>query len=102
MNEQNTITFEAGETRVIVKQIAGILARRIVCWVKTGDMVAAGERFGLIRFGSRVDVLIPPGFAVHASLGQRVRGGESILARSQPQPPQPLPAAETRGDRTLA
>jgi phosphatidylserine decarboxylase len=102
MNEQNIVTLQAGDTRVIVQQIAGILARRIVCRVKSGDTVAAGERFGLIRFGSRVDILIPHEFAVHARLGQRVRGGESILASAQPQHPQPLHAAETPKDRMLA
>jgi phosphatidylserine decarboxylase len=79
-NEQNEITFHTGDMQIVVRQIAGILARRIVCWVKRGDRVAAGERFGLIRFGSRVDVLIPPEFVLHAHLGQRIRGGQSILA----------------------
>jgi phosphatidylserine decarboxylase len=102
MNEQNVVTLQAGDTRVIVKQIAGILARRIVCRVKSGDTLAAGERFGLIRFGSRVDILIPHEFAVHARLGQRVRGGESVLASSQQQPPQPLHAAAAPMHRTPA
>lgn len=79
-NEQNVVTFHAGDMQIVVKQIAGILARRIVCWVKSGDHVAAGERFGLIRFGSRVDILIPPEFVLHAHLGQRIRGGQSVLA----------------------
>jgi phosphatidylserine decarboxylase len=84
LNEQNSLIIQAGETRVTVKQIAGILARRIVCRVKAGDKLNAGERFGLIRFGSRVDILIPDAFAVHACPGQHVRGGESVLASSQP------------------
>ncbi len=102
MNEQNLVTLQAGDTRVIVKQIAGILARRIVCRVQAGDTLRAGERFGLIRFGSRVDILIPYEFAVHARPGQRVRGGESILASSQSTPPQHTHAAAAQPDRTLA
>ena len=101
MNEQNIVTLQAGNTCVIVKQIAGILARRIVCRLKVGDAVAAGERFGLIRFGSRVDILIPYEFAVHARLGQRVRGGESILASSSSKATQPTHADEAQPYRTL-
>jgi phosphatidylserine decarboxylase len=102
LNEQNTVTLQAGDTRVIVKQIAGILARRIVCRAKAGDTLTAGERFGLIRFGSRVDILIPHEFAVHARPGQRVRGGESILASSQSKPTEPTHSAEAQPYRTLA
>jgi phosphatidylserine decarboxylase len=102
LNEQNSVTLQAGGTRVIIKQIAGILARRIVCRVKAGDKLRSGERFGLIRFGSRVDLLIPPEFAVYAHPGQRVRGGESVLAASLSQSTQPAPAAEARPERTLA
>jgi phosphatidylserine decarboxylase len=102
MNEQNIITLQAGDIRVRVAQIAGILARRIVCRVKVGDKLSAGERFGLIRFGSRVDILIPPEFAVHVRPGQRVRGGESILASSQSTPAQPTHTAEGQPYRTLA
>ena len=94
LNEQNMVLLQAGETRVIVKQIAGILARRIVCHVKAGDKLSPGERFGLIRFGSRVDLLIPPEFAVYACPGQRVRGGESILASSLSRSMPPTHAAE--------
>jgi phosphatidylserine decarboxylase len=101
MNEQNVVTLQAGDTRVLIKQVAGILARRIVCRVQAGDMLSAGERFGLIRFGSRVDILIPPVFAVHVSLGQRVRGGESVLA-SQSKPPQPTHVAEAQPSGRLA
>ena len=102
LNEQNIVTFQAGRTRVIVKQIAGILARRIVCHIKVGDTVCAGDRFGLIRFGSRVDILIPPDFIVHVHPGQRVRGGESVLAASHAHSPQSLHAVEAQPDRTLA
>jgi phosphatidylserine decarboxylase len=102
MNEQNILTLQAGGTPVTVKQIAGILARRIVCRAKVGDKLKAGERFGLIRFGSRVDILIPHEFAVYARPGQRVRGGESVLASYQSPSPPSTHAAERQPDRTLA
>lgn len=92
-NEQNIMTLRSGDTSVVVKQIAGILARRIVCNATVGDHLTAGQRFGLIRFGSRVDVVIPPEFTVHARLGQHVRGGESILAACSPQRLQVKPSA---------
>jgi len=101
LNEQNIVTLQAAGSRVITKQIAGILARRIVCYVKAGDKLNTGQRFGLIRFGSRVDILIPPEFAVRARLGQRVRGGESVLAVSHSQPTESLQAAEAQSERTL-
>lgn len=85
VNEQNILILQAGRTQVIVKQIAGILARRIVCRAKPGDTLRAGERFGLIRFGSRVDVFIPHDFGVQVRPGQRVRGGETVLAMHRPQ-----------------
>jgi phosphatidylserine decarboxylase len=102
INEQNNVTFQAGGTRVIVKQIAGILARRIVCRVRIGDQVSAGERFGLIRFGSRVDILIPHNFTVHARLGQHIRGGASILASHQSPSTPSAHAAEVQQDRLFA
>ena len=104
LNEQNMVILQAGETRVIVKQIAGILARRIVCRVKAGDNLRPGERFGLIRFGSRVDILIPPEYAVYACPGQRVRGGESVLASSlsQSAPPTHAVGGTTRSNARLA
>jgi phosphatidylserine decarboxylase len=102
LNEQNIVTLQAGETRVIIKQIAGILARRIVCHVKAGDNLSLGERFGLIRFGSRVDILIPPEYTVYARPGQRVRGGESVLASSLSQSMQPTHAVEAQPDQTRA
>jgi phosphatidylserine decarboxylase len=101
LNEQNMVTLQAVGTPVIIKQIAGILARRIVCNVKAGDKLNTGQRFGLICFGSRVDILIPPEFAVCVCLGQRVRGGESVLAIAHSQPAQSIHAAETQPDRTL-
>jgi phosphatidylserine decarboxylase len=101
-NEQNIVTLQTGEAQVIVKQIAGILARRIVCRATVGDVLRAGQRFGLIRFGSRVDVLIPPQFTVHVGVGQRVRGGESILAAHRPEPALAVQAAQAQPDLTHA
>jgi phosphatidylserine decarboxylase len=100
LNEQNIVTLQAAGSHVIIKQIAGILARRIVCHVKPGDKLDTGQRFGLIRFGSRVDILIPPEFALRARIGQRVRGGESVLAVSCAPPAQSTQAAETQTYRT--
>jgi len=80
-NERNAVLFETSDrTQVGVVQIAGLLARRIVCNVAPGDEVAAGETFGLIRFGSRVDVYLPPGSRVTVAAGQRTIGGETVLA----------------------
>lgn len=98
LNEHNTVIFQAGNMQVMVKQIAGILARRIVCRVKSGDQVHAGQRFGLIRFGSRVDILIPPEFTVHVRLGQRIRGGQSVLASLQSPSRQSAPVAAVQPD----
>jgi phosphatidylserine decarboxylase len=80
-NERNALLFETSDgVRLGVVQIAGLLARRIVCDVAPGDEVAAGETFGLIRFGSRVDVYLPPGSKVTVAVGQRTIGGETVLA----------------------
>jgi phosphatidylserine decarboxylase len=80
-NERNAVLFETSDgTRIGVVQIAGLLARRIVCDIAPGDEVAAGETFGLIRFGSRVDVYLPPGSRVTVAPGQRTIGGETVLA----------------------
>ena len=65
--------------RVTVTQIAGVLARRIVCRVRPGDKLRAGERFGLIRFGSRTDLLLPRGTELRVQVGDRVRGGETVM-----------------------
>ena len=80
-NEQNTVTVEGNGTRVVFKQIAGLIARRIVCNKKTGDKVSAGERIGLIKFGSRVDVVLGPEWDILVREGMRVAAGSSILAR---------------------
>src|SRR2546426_7805251 len=80
-NEQNvfTLSTEAGE--MVFKQIAGLIARRVVSWKKAGDKVARGERIGLVRFGSRVDVWLPRDAEILVKLGQNVKGGSSVLAR---------------------
>jgi phosphatidylserine decarboxylase len=79
-NEQNIVTVEGEGQVVVFKQIAGLLARRIVFTKRTGDTVARGERVGLIKFGSRVDVLFAPEAAIQVKLGTTVHGGSSILA----------------------
>jgi phosphatidylserine decarboxylase len=79
-NEQNTVTIEGDGHTVTFKQIAGLLARRIVFTKKIGDTVARGERVGLIKFGSRVDVLLEPAAEVEVKVGDLVKGGSSILA----------------------
>jgi phosphatidylserine decarboxylase len=79
-NEQNTITVEGDGTRVVFKQIAGLIARRIVCTKKVGDQVAAGERIGLIKFGSRVDVEFGPEWQIQVTPGMRVAAGSSVIA----------------------
>ncbi len=81
VNEQNTITVEGEGTRVVYKQIAGLIARRVVCWKKAGDRVALGERIGLIKFGSRMDVILGPEWDLTIRVGERVAGGSSVIAR---------------------
>ena len=79
VNERCTVAIEGDSARVAVRQIAGVLARRIVCRVRAGDRLVAGERYGLIRFGSRTDLFVPRGATVRVRVGDRVRGGESIM-----------------------
>lgn len=81
VNEQNALTIEGEKITVVCKQIAGILARRIICWKRAGDRVALGERFGLIKFSSRTDVLMPASVEVLVTEGSRVQGGTSIIGR---------------------
>jgi phosphatidylserine decarboxylase len=83
-NEQNTVTVEGDSTRVVFKQIAGLIARRIVFNKKVGDMVSAGERIGLIKFGSRVDVEFGPEWEILVKTGMRVSAGSSVIARRIP------------------
>jgi phosphatidylserine decarboxylase len=79
-NEQALVVIDAGGYEVGYKQIAGLLARRIICTVKVGDKVERGQRVGLIKFGSRVDVLMPAEANLKVKTGSRVRGGSTILA----------------------
>jgi phosphatidylserine decarboxylase len=78
-NEQNEMELADEDWKVIVRQIAGVVARRIVFNKKTGDRLERGERFGLIQFGSRTDILLPPEVEVRVKVGDRVKGGESVL-----------------------
>ena len=80
-NEQNRVTIHGEDTRVVFKQIAGLVARRIVFSKKAGDYVSAGERVGMIKFGSRVDVLFGPEWHLEVKEGMRVIAGSSVLAR---------------------
>jgi len=81
VNEHTRVVVTGERGTVTFKQIAGLVARRIVCRVRPGQTVQRGERIGLIRFGSRIDVLLPPGAGVTVTVGDRVRGGVSIVAR---------------------
>jgi phosphatidylserine decarboxylase len=78
-NERNVIMLAQGNIKLVFTQIAGLIARRIVCWKKVGDTVGKGELIGLIRFGSRVDVLFPAGTDVTVERGARVRGGSTPI-----------------------
>jgi phosphatidylserine decarboxylase len=80
MNEQTLVVIDGGGYEVSYKQIAGLLARRIVCSVKVGDRLERGQRVGMIKFGSRVDVLLPADAVPRVKTGTRVRGGSTILA----------------------
>lgn len=80
-NERNALAIQMADGRTIaVVQIAGLVARRIMCWKKPGDSVRTGERFGLIRFGSRLDVYLPDGVEPQVALGQTMVAGETVIA----------------------
>jgi phosphatidylserine decarboxylase len=81
VNEQNALTIKGEHLTVVCKQIAGVLARRIVCWKQPGDRLELGERFGLIKFGSRTDLILPPEVEVVVGVGTRVSGGVSVIGR---------------------
>ena len=80
-NESQTWGFRNGATTLVVRQITGAIARRIVGWSKVGDRVAKGDRFGMIRFGSRTELYLPLDSEVAVKVGDRVKGGETIVAR---------------------
>ena len=96
-NEQNifTLSTEAGE--IVFKQIAGLIARRVVSWKKAGEKVARGERIGLVRFGSRVDLWVPKEAEILVKVGENVKGGSSVLARWSAKP-----AASKLGETSTA
>ena len=97
-NEQNIVTMEGEGMTVVFKQIAGLLARRIVFNHKPGETIARGQRVGLIKFGSRTDVIFPQPAEVQVKIGDRVKGGSSILAKaSGPPKTEPTPARENTG-----
>jgi len=93
-NEQNIVTMEGDGMTVVFKQIAGLLARRIVFNHKPGEKLARGQRVGMIKFGSRTDVIFPQPAEVSVKIGDRVKGGSSVLARVTA--PRPAPAAPSR------
>ena len=80
-NERNAITIEGEKMTVVCTQIVGILARRIVCWSKVGDSLDIGEKYGLIKFGSRTDLLMPKNVEIFVKVGDKVKGGETIIGK---------------------
>lgn len=80
-NEQTTVTLDTARGTLVVKQIAGLIARRIVWWIREGQSLKQGERYGLIRFGSQVDVIMPSSTQPTVKVGDRVVGGETVIAR---------------------
>jgi len=88
-NEQNVVTIRGDAGTVVLKQIAGLLARRIVFTKRVGDTLERGERLGLIKFGSRADVVFPANAAMKVRVGDHVKGGSSVLAIAQPVPVTP-------------
>lgn len=79
-NEHNIVTLETdNKKKVIFVQIAGLIARRIACWIKKGDYVETGQRFGLIRFGSRLEVYLPPDCEIKVNKGEKVKAGKTII-----------------------
>jgi phosphatidylserine decarboxylase len=88
-NERSEIWIQRGDVLVVARQIVGILARRVVCRASEGDELPTGARFGLMKFGSRMDVFLPPHAQLQVEAGTRVRGGESVLARIPDAPAAP-------------
>lgn len=84
-NERSEVWIARGSKHVVARQVVGVLARRVVCRVGAGARVATGERFGLMKFGSRMDVFLPPESTIAVGPGQRVRGGETVIARIPPE-----------------
>jgi phosphatidylserine decarboxylase len=84
LNEYTEVTIDHGGQTIIARQIVGILARRIVCRVREGDQVSAGDRFGVMKFGSRMDVFVPTGSTIHTKVGAKVGGGVTVIATLPP------------------
>ncbi len=78
-NEQTSMVIAFGKDKILVKQIAGLIARRIVCYARPGDTIKTGERYGLIRFGSRVDIFLPKTAEIKVKLGDRVSGAQDVI-----------------------
>ena len=83
VNEQNIVSFAGPDMSIVVKQVAGLIARRVVCWKKPGDAVERGDLFGLIRFGSRVDMVMPERVNIRVRVGDKVSGGSTIIGDYQ-------------------
>jgi phosphatidylserine decarboxylase precursor-related protein len=81
LNEKNYVGIQNQHLRILVTQVTGFIARRIVCWVNKGNTVAKGERFGLIKFGSCTEIFVPTNVEIMVAPGDKVRGGESIIGR---------------------
>jgi phosphatidylserine decarboxylase len=79
-NEQTAMVVASGQYKILVKQIAGLIARRIVCYAKAGDAIKRGDRYGLIRFGSRVDIFLPKSAEIKVKPGDRIKGARDIIA----------------------
>jgi len=79
-NEQTAMVISDGKHKVLVKQIAGLIARRILCYAKPGDAIRSGERYGLIRFGSRVDIFLPKDTDLKVKVGDRIKGSRDVIA----------------------
>jgi phosphatidylserine decarboxylase len=99
-NEQNIVTVEGEGQKVVFKQIAGLLARRIVFYPKVGDRLERGQRVGLIKFGSRVDVLMDAAACPNVKIGDHVKGGESVVAYLEPKGTAPAMESALAGERT--
>jgi phosphatidylserine decarboxylase len=80
-NERSEVWIDASTCTVVFRQITGVLVRRVVCRVRPGDTVRAGDRMGVMKFGSRIDLFLPAGTPLHVSVGDRVRAGETVLAQ---------------------
>ncbi len=78
-NEQTAMVIANGKHKILVKQIAGLIARRIVCYAKPGDTIKTGERYGLIRFGSRVDIFLPKNAEIKVNIGDKIKGARDII-----------------------